>query len=762
MRKHYHLVVFAAFFVFWVSPCYGEDTNEAEKERQKITMEEIIVRDKQENGFVTVKNNQPFTESTINREGITILGGPAQMSIDNTLDLFPSVNIESLDPYGINRVSKTSAIRIRGQGGDAISYTVEGIPMEIGPRFGTRQNLFDLENFSDITLYRGVSPSDQGFGWGNYAGTINTNILNPSDKMGLTVSEKVGSFNFSKTFIRTDTGEMFRNLKSFLSYSYTTADKWRGEGGSEKQHVTFNTIFTPSPIVSAKLFFDFNKEESNNYRYLNYDQASNLSAYNKYDYNTELTGTPAIDAYYYNFNRIDDESLRLFGNIQIKPANNHTITLKPYFSHEIVLNTDTVASYSGSPAVSKWSSERSRYGILADYKTRLLDTDLSIGYWFETFKWPYLYQKMYRVSSTGRLVFAGWNSSFWKYDGYFKWDSPYVTLNKTIGKANISAGLKYFRFTQPRTIKYYNSGVSDVSYDDVSDYARVDSSASVSGKTNDVFLPSAALSYTVNQHVTPYIAYGRGYRLAYFGPGAIMNAYTANRTYYNSIGVTADMLADRQEIETGDNFDLGMRLKFGQWNITPAVFYSIIKNKSVAILDQATNVQYRQTVGDARSYGAELEISGTLFRDISLFASGTYNNAEFTKNVPIKTSTVNIDGNRFPDTPEYMAKLGIIYSPQSVPGLTISPIFRYVGARYGDAENQEKVSAYSTTDINAEYKLKNISPALKELAFGFSVLNVFNARYISKIEVSDEARQTSAQYYQGSPRTFVLSMTGRF
>ncbi|OPY00175.1 MAG: Ferrichrome-iron receptor precursor [Syntrophorhabdus sp. PtaU1.Bin002] len=746
------VLMLVVIFVMPVSRAYAE-------EEKSIELGQIEVKGKMENAFVETKGTQPYTESTLTKEGIKITGGPAQSSLAKTLDLFPSVNVESLDPYGLNKQGRF--IRIRGQGAMSINYTLEGIPVDAQAGSISQENSFDMENISRVTLYRGAAPTDQGFGWGNTGGAVDMSILKPLDKPGFTLSESVGTFDFNRTYLRADTGKILPNLKSFLSYSYAESDKWHGEGGVKKEHVTFGTVFSPSSMVNAQLYFDYNKRDSDNYRSLTYAQMKDLSTYYRYDFNRTLTGTPRQDVYYYDFNKVSDDYLLLFGNIQIKPADNHTITIKPYFSRSHSLQYGNT-TFNGSPAVWEWRQDRTEYGAIIDYKTRLFDTDLQVGYWIDMFKWPGYTSKAFRVSNTGALTFAGWERSLMEYDGYFRYDTPYITLHKTIGKLNANAGLKYLRFTQPKTIAYANTGVPDVSTDDVFDYANVDYRASVRGRSIDAFLPSAALSYALNEHVTPYFNYGRGYTLAYLGGGGHINTYWSNRARYDAMGVTADMLADEQDIPIADNFDLGARLKFGTWHITPTIFYSLYKDKNVTILDAATGIQSRQTVGKARAYGAELEIAGTLFDSVSAFASGTYNRSEFTKNVPSRSGTTDITGNQFPDTPQYMAKLGFTYTPHFLPNFQVSPIIRYVGSRYADATNDYNVSGYSTVDLNMTYALKNISSSLKDLTLGFYVSNIFNKKYISAISSADEARQTAATYYTGVPRTFVCSISGRF
>lgn len=737
-----------------------EDTASKPKATSKaLELSEIEVKDKKENGFIETKQAQPFTENTVTKEGMKQIIGPAQSSAAKALDLLPSVNVESFDPYGLNRQGRF--VRIRGQGAMSIGYTLEGIPIDAGGGARSQENAFDMENISSITLYRGAVPTNQGLGWGNYGGVVDMSILRPLDKPGFAFSESLGTYNFNRTYLRADTG-LVRNFKSFASYSHTEADKWRGGGGSDKQHLTFGTVFSPFPMVNAQLYFDYNKSESNSFRSLTYAQTKNLGTYYDYDYNSSLTGTAAQDIYYYKFNKVDDDYLLFLGILQIKPAENHTITIKPYFSRSHSLNYGSLSSYNGSPAVYVWRQDRTEYGGIIDYKTRFLDTDLTVGYWIEMFKWPGYTSKAYRVASTGTLTFAGWEQALMEYGGYFRYETPYIMLSKTIGKLNATAGLKYFRFTQARTTAYTNTGVADVSMDNVFDYAKVDTKASVCGRTLDIFLPNAGLSYTLNEHVAPYLNYGRGYTLAYLGGGGHVNAYWSNKTKYDAMGTTANILADRQNIPFADNFDLGARLNFGKLHITPTLFYSLYTDKNVTFCDASTGIQYKQTVGKARAYGAELEIAGNLFDGLSFFASGTYNKSEFTKNVPSKTETTDITGNQFPDTPQYMAKFGITYVPHFLPNFQISSIFRYVGSRYADATNYYKIAGYSTTDINISYKFNNISPALKEIELGLYIDNVLNKQYIVSISAADEARQTAATYYTGAPRTIVCSITGRF
>jgi iron complex outermembrane recepter protein len=744
------------------------NTAAAVKADTSVDLDAVIVKGKHGN-FVETKKNA-YTGSIATKDGIAILGGPAQVSINQTIALFPSVNIESLDPYGLYRAQQTNLMRIRGQGGDKIAYSIDGVPLTTNIRMGPKENSFDMENFSDVTLYRGAAPTDKGFSFGNYTGTVDINSFKPLDKPGFTFNQGAGMFDFNRIFLRANTGQVFPGFRSFLSYSNATSDKWDDSlGGVDRQHLSFGADFSPSSkVVIAQLFADYQYEKSNNYRGLSYAQTKNLDANYTSDFNSSLTGDSSKDIYYYEFNKIEDKYLLIHSDIQIQPVKNHRFTLKPYFAYDDVGNRDGSASplIKGAPTVYDWLTKNTRYGSIFDYTTRLFNADLSIGYWIELLKWPIYAMKGYTVDRGGKgnLTFIGWSTQLMTYDGYFIFNSPYLAISKTIGNFTAHAGLKYLKFIQPAVTVYKPVGIGDISEYDISGKNPTkDTNACVGSKAASVFLPSVGFSYKFNNHVTPYVNYGRDYGICYFGPGGMISGYWAGRAHLDSLGINADTLADKQKIPTADDFDLGVRLTFGSWRITPVIFYSRYLNKAVTIWDPVNQVKYRQTVGKAQAFGSELEISGNLFSGLSLFASATFDSTNFIDNVPISsTDMVNIKGKQFPDCPKYMAKLGISYLPNFLPGFEISPVFRYVHFRYGDIGYNEKVRRYTIADINTAYKLKDIASSLKDFTLSFSILNVFDEKYISSVKAADETRGGSTTYFAGYPLTCTWSIRGTF
>ena len=92
----------------------------------EVALEEVEVSGTKSRGFIEEKKSEPRTESTVTKEAIQKLGGPAQVSVYQTLRMLPSVTVETADPYGLNTRSPFN-FRVRGQPGKDGTYVIERI-----------------------------------------------------------------------------------------------------------------------------------------------------------------------------------------------------------------------------------------------------------------------------------------------------------------------------------------------------------------------------------------------------------------------------------------------------------------------------------------------------------------------------------------------------------------------------------------------------------------------------------------------------------
>ncbi|MFH0918875.1 MAG: hypothetical protein V1913_00820 [Fibrobacterota bacterium] len=132
---------------------------------------------------------------------------PSQMSVTRAINLVPSLSQQSVDPYGLADISNYhESFRFRGVeatagGVPASPVNVEDVPVTGRPGGGPA--IFDLENFHNIVIYTGGLPADKGCGITDVGGKINLNILRPSDSLGITAKQELGSSEFfRRTFLR--------------------------------------------------------------------------------------------------------------------------------------------------------------------------------------------------------------------------------------------------------------------------------------------------------------------------------------------------------------------------------------------------------------------------------------------------------------------------------------------------------------------------------------------------------------------------------
>ena len=722
-----------------------------EKPQEDVTLGEIVVEGEQEKGILKIKTTQPNTETTINKEGITLYGGAGQINPRKIIDILPSVNYQSADAYGL---TTNQGIRIRGQ--RQVFSSVEGLGLISvglgGP--GVNDNwLFDMENMSAVSLYKGAVAPEKSLAWTNLGGTIDRSILRPADKIGFTLNESHGTWDFNKIFTRFDSGPLPWKTKMFASFSRTQSDKWKGKGDFEADIFSFGLTQEFPAKVKVELFGTHSSPDLHNYRALTYPQAEDLSVYRRYDYNRHLTGSSKEDIHYYDYNRKHFTTYSLFSNIEIRTPGSGRLLFKPYYSREKGYNMAGTKNILGGPGIRYWPIDHDEYGIVAQYDTPFIyDTELTFGYWYGNHEPPPPPNawKAYRVINK-QLVYAGW-ALLARPTHHNEYYSPYMTAGKQIGKFYVRGGLRHIDQKLQAYNRYDATGIPDVSYENALKYGTYDPAGSIHSRSLRTWLPNAGLSYAVSPQLNMYFNYGKSAGSPSIG---LWNTYTTYKTVFESKGITAQYLWDAVKMPITDHFDLGARYHTDTWSVTGTLFYAVENDKAVNVADpNLGGVKYSQNIAKATSYGVELEISKNLTENLNVFSTASYNQFQFTKNIRVASNSVTeAKGNQVPDVPVFQGRIGATYR---FSGLAVSPILRYTGHRYGDVENKERISSYMLVDADIRYTKENIR-FFKSMSAGISLYNLFKKKYVSVINASDDTREGSASYYAGAP----FSVVGR-
>jgi iron complex outermembrane receptor protein len=698
--------------------------------------------------------NTPTTEDVVPKTMVTSLLNEAQTGSYKALAMLPSVNDQSGDAYGL-ALGKT--LRLRGAfASDEFLRNVEGLPVS---DHGGGGDFMDFENVQEAHVYRGPIPSAESFGVRNMTGGEDLSLLWPKDNSGASVKQSWGGDGFERTFARIDSGLLPSGTALFASFSTASANNWRGPGGQPNDKYNYETSVSQQLGHRAKLkvFGVHQQFGQDDFRALSYSQALNLgnNANYYYAYNATLSGVPATDQNYYAFTRQSYNDTMVLATFEATLPKDSQLTIKPYYWED-----NGYRLIGGKGGYSYMETEPHEHGLTAEYDWSIKPVQFSVGTWWGSIADPLpppLAQKQYTLSATTpgtySATFQGWTTleKASNRDYY----SPYVQAQTTLGKTSFTGSLKYLYQDDPSMTYYVTTGIPDVSYEQAfAGYnPTVKPGMQIGSRIWHYWEPYFSVVHAITGNTTAYFSYGQGYELTSWSGQT--SAYTSNQAAFQKAGIGLNQLWNSLQPERLRNFDVGLRYKTGIFTVAPTFFYSIDNNKAISVYDPVIGAPYLQSNVDATSKGAELELTaqpplpgpGVLL----FYLSGSYN--EFTYNDDVRNlsnNTVPSQDKQIADTPKNMMKLAANYLLHR---FSISPALRYLGARYGDVANTQRVAGYLIGDLYTSYQPR--TGALKNTTLSFSVLNLMDRRYIGLINTSDFSLSSSTTYYPGAPRTIM-------
>ncbi len=735
--KHQTLF-FAIAAIFAVAPNIGAAADTA--------LPEVVVSGVRPNPELIVSDPQPTPKSSVTKEGINLLGGPGHTSIYAPLDLMPSVIVESPDPYGL---SPTRNINIRGKDDFHIARDVEGLPI-YGIVGGT--DLFDLENVAREDVYRGGLAANQGLGVSNATGAVDQLLLGPRAKFGVFAEQAFGSFDFRRTFVRVDTGTLPQSgTRAFISASTATTDQWTGAGNESRNNAMVGISQQFGESVKVDFDMVYNKFKGDNYRALTYTQVQALKSNYSYAYNTSLTGNAATDVNYFNFNRTQYENFAALAKIDVKLAEGQHLVLKPYY-----WNDNGVAYSASGSNVQIWPQQNDNIGGVLEFQGHYgMGTDVVAGYWYQSMQPPPppTDQTKNTVAANGSLNFAGW-TTLANIDPYIV-NSPYFQVTQTLGHTLLSGGLRYMDLGAPKMQYYKTAGVPNVPIDQVWGYNPTpDANAAVVARNYYQFLPNIGIRQELSPEWSANASYGRKFGRPDWGPQA--SNYIGSEAAFIAKGVSLQSLVNQVKPELTDQIDLSARYNNGELNLVPTVFAAKNQNRQVMVVDPALGgLSYYEGTANTTQYGVELEVSYQINKSWSIFGSGTVASETYDKDTPTLSGGADLatKGKQIPNAPKSMLKGGFTYF---CGGLSITPIMRYIGQRYGDSAQTRPVSGYTVVDLNASYDFGH------NIRLTLNALNLFDRVYISEISPNDTNLNGATAYYAGAPRTVAMTLSAKF
>jgi iron complex outermembrane recepter protein len=261
-------------------------------------------------------------------------------------------------------------------------------------------------------------------------------------------------------------------------------------------------------------------------------------------------------------------------------------------------------------------------------------------------------------------------------------------------------------------------------FDIVDQFSRNNLANSTTDQYDTAFSPRIGMVYQPIQPLSLYASYSRSFQPNFF--------------------TSAD--GEFLEPERGTQYEVGIRGEFlDQRLIANLAAYHLTKT-NVATTDP-DNPDFSLPLGEVRSQGIELDVSGEILSGWNLIASYGYTDAEVTES----DDPFFPEGLRNANVPRHTASLWTTYEIQqgNLAGLGLGAGLFYVGERPGDFDNTYTLPDYLRTDAAVYYRRDNWRAAI-------NIKNLFDIRYF---EGADFGRTTVRP---GAPLTVIGTFTVEF
>ncbi|MDD5113433.1 MAG: TonB-dependent receptor [Methylobacter sp.] len=756
-----------------------------------ITLEPLVVEGLSPPGNSLMSpQDTPQSRSIISRAAIE-----QKSPLNNAyqaMDLLPGVNTYSYDATGLFG----GGLRMRGFNSDQLGISIDGAPLNDAGNFAIYPSeLVDLENLEEITVTQGSSTTDAPM-VGATGGSIGFNTSSPTDHARLRVMQSYGAYNSYKSFLRGDTGYLGdKRFKAFISISKAEAEKWKGYGGADREHLDFKGVLNLAPGSSITGGFLYNEMLNNNLRTLTLAEIQTLGRSADFGHvapqhlagingSAQVEKAPSDLYYNLNLNPYLNYLATLKGRFEILP--NLQLEVDPYYSYGYGTGGNQLRSLAESNAANKLGggirdinhdgdtldtvmvysgavTDTERPGITTRVRSQIANHHLMGGYWFE-------YAHHRRTQPAVSFDTAGNSADPWLEKGSLyllrQNSTPYMgrdflTLNTSqsfFGQDDISflndeliltLGLRYTQIQRDFT-NFASEGGGGY-YNIKETYAKP--------------LPSVGLRYQFTEAQQVFISRAENFKAP---PDSVFYGLIKGGSFDNQgqlTGYTLKPVNVKEEVAT--NWDLGYRYTGKNISISGSLFYIDYRDRIASAYDPANNIDTNYNVGDSTTRGVELESAYRFLSNWSVYSSLTYTDSHIDQNMQTSANTFEATaGKAFPDVPNWMSGSALQYrnGPWSA---NLSA--KYTGKRYSTLVNDESIKGYTLVSFDAGYRLPS-KGWFKDPTVRFNVYNLFNQDYLNLNAGSGSGFTNRAlgvggvapSYYVGAPRSFSVMLSTDF
>jgi iron complex outermembrane receptor protein len=734
---------------------------------------EVIITGKKTGMGLMVTEDAPKARSTITAAELE-----KQRPTGNAyqaLELLPSVNSYNYDATGLFG----GGLTLRGFNSDQIGATINGVPVNDSGSYAVYpQEYVDQENTCSEFVTQGSTDVDSpqvGASGGNF-GII---TCNPEDKQRVRVMQTVGQLNMYKTFVRYDTGKFADGRsKAFISVSRAKADKWKGEGAAQRNHLDagFNYDWDRFNYIHATILW--NEAKNNNFQ--SYQRADFAKYGYEYDFNPVFVGhaaaspgkavadptTSTASPAYYRLATNPFKNAIASAIAKFRLSENLDLKIVPYLWYgfgnggtqqknlsestgitgsKVDLNgdgdtLDTVIVSSASV------THTNRPGISTSLNWNVGSHNILGGVWWE--------RANHQQTQPGVAVDNNGNADIWiqenrirRADGtyYEGRDQKTVstayqafiqdTISLMDDKLTVNLGLRTPHIKRD-FYNYANEG-ANVNYNIKRTYSDV--------------LPQIGVRYRVTNDDQLYASLAKNMK----APGNFVYATSNGNVLWDKTNNTVVIKSDVKP-EVSYSFDAGYRHQTSKWNGTFDVYATDFRDRMATAFDPVNLVSSTTNVGKVKNYGFEVEAGNTPINGWSAYVSYGYIHSEIKQNMQVSsTASLPTAGNEFPLTPKQKAGLSLQYEHGAFWGRLTA---KATSSQQATLTNDEEVPGYTLFGFDGGYKFPD-SAWIKNPKLTFNVSNLTSKQYynpssqsVTNAKAYGTYAAKSVYYYAGAPR----------
>lgn len=752
-------------------------TKEAEVSNDPVDSKQITITGKKAGQGLLIQEVVPKARSTVTAEELA-----KQRSSGNAysaLELLPAVNSYSQDATGLFG----GGLTLRGFNSDQIGATINGVPVNDSGNFAVfPQEYVDQENTCSVYVTQGSTDVDSPQ-VGATGGNFGINTCDPSKERKVRVAQSVGSLNYTRTFVRFDSG-LWNDGKSriFASASHTESNKFKGEGRAYRDHVDvgFRTDFDKFNSISATVLY--NRAINNNIYNPTFSEIQRFGP--NLDYATTfvghvrpVNGTRQVDpsatnaANFYKLSYNPFENIIASATAKFRIGENTDIKVVPYYwfgfgtggtqqrvlSESAFLNpatgTNTArADINGdgdtldSVIVANSNFTRTnRPGITTSVTHYIDNHTILAGFWYERASHEQ-YGPAVRVDNQGNpfdpflthgQILRPDGTPFQSRDqktistGYQFFAQDTISLLND--QLTVNAGVRAATL-QRDFDNYPNELTSRVAYNIKRSYSKL--------------LPQLGARYQIDNSNQLFASLARNFK----APPNF--AFQGLNVVNGSPVLPVDVKA-----ETSYNLDVGYRLQTDDLTAQFTVYAVDFKNRQANQFDPESNTSVLSNVGKVKTKGFELEIGNTPKNGWALYGSVGYADSELKDDLRISaTSFLPIAGNTLPLTPAWKVGTSLGYEAASWYARIKA---KYTSTQQATLANDQKAPAYTVTGLDAGYQFPNTT-WLKKPTIRLSISNLFNETYRNPTSQGVNNAAANPRYYIGAPRFTSVTFQGDF